>query len=989
MNNNAGGDDFYIVALGASAGGLEALNQFFDNVPANINLVFVVVQHLSPDHESHMVEILAKHTLMEVHEAQDGMKVEANNVYLIPPKKEMTIFHDKLFLKDREQNKAHLSLPIDKFFRSLAQDQRQKAIGIILSGTGSDGTRGIRAVKEENGLVMVQEPDGAKFDGMPRNAISTGVVDYILPVVDMGQRLIEYVQHPYISEDKRLEKAKANEEDTLTKILAVLQDEVGVDFTYYKESTIIRRIERRMVINQVKKLADYFSFLKNNISEVRTLYKELLIGVTEFFRDGEAFNLIEEEVIPQIIEDKSSGEEVRIWVNSCSTGEEAYSIAILFKEYIDKKNLDLEVKIFATDISKNAIRQASIGEYPTSIAADVSLERLEKYFIKNGDRYKINKQVRKMVIFSVHNVISDPPFHKMDLITCRNLLIYFKPELQQKIFSIFHFALKNNGFLFLGSSESIGDMHSYFSTYNSKWRIYRCKNKTGANISKDAISNLNLKTDFKSNKFKTKLDVDYKPSKTNRVKKEVLKKVNDQLKSKYIPPSAIVDENNQLIHVVGDVNKYLQIPVNKVSLDILDMSPKSLSLVLNVALNRVRREEEEVVYKEFQIEERNDLKAMDVQVSPLFTSSQERDLVVISFIEVDNGKQKNKVEEFEPGHKERINELEKELDYTKENLRATIEELEASNQELQATNEELLAANEELQSTNEELESVNEELVTVNSEHQDKIEELTRLNNDINNLLKSTNIGTIFLDEELQIRKFTPVVNENINIKERDIGRPLKDISHNIKYNNLFSDCQEVLDTLIPKESRVETDQGDWYLIKIHPYRTEQDEIKGVVITFIDITKLKTANKRLQKLKDAVEKTPYMVLITDTEGIIEYVNTAFIRKTGYSSNELIGNHPSLLQSNKTSQAKYKKMWNTITAGEKWEGEFCNQKKNGQLYWEKAIIFPLLDEEGSISSYIKFAENIDAQKAREEEMQKLKEENKKLRKKLQQRSDSDV
>ncbi|MBM7555714.1 PAS domain S-box-containing protein [Halanaerobacter jeridensis] len=607
--------------------------------------------------------------------------------------------------------------------------------------------------------------------------------------------------------------------------------------------------------------------------------------------------------------------------------------------------------------------------------------------MKNGDRYKINKQVRKMVIFSVHNVISDPPFHKMDLITCRNLLIYFKAELQQKIFSIFHFALKNDAFLFLGSSESIGDMHNYFSTYNSKWRIYRCKNKQGSSsISKDAISNLNLKTDFKSDKFKSQLDINYN-NQPQKIKKQLLEKINNRLINKYIPASAVIDENNQLIHVLGDVNKYLKIPINKVSLDILEMSPKSLSLILNVAINRVRREEEEVIYKDFQVEEKAELGVMDVQISPLATSHQERDLIVISFIENDGKESDSNIEEFKAGHKDRINELEKELDYTKENLRATIEELEASNQELQATNEELLAANEELQSTNEELESVNEELVTVNSEHQEKIEELTRLNNDINNLLKSTNIGTIFLDEQLRIRKFTPVVNENINLKERDIGRPLEDISHNIKYDNLFSDCAEVLDTLIPKESRIETKQGDWYLIKIHPYRTEQDEIKGVVITFIDITKLKTANKRLQKLRDAVEKSPYMVLITNTKGTIEYANTALLRKTGYNSQELIGSSPHILKSDKTSEAKYKKLWNTITAGEKWEGEFCNQKKNGKLYWEKAIIFPLLDEDGGISSYIKFAENIDVQKAKEKELQQLKAENQELKKKLKQRSDN--
>ncbi|MGM0501201.1 MAG: chemotaxis protein CheB [Bacillota bacterium] len=978
--------DFYIVAIGASAGGLEALNSFFDNLPANINLAFVVIQHLSPDHESHMVDILAKHTLMDVHEVHDGMILKPNSIYLIPPKKEMTIFHRKLLLKDREKTDSYLNLPIDKFFRSLADDQGDQAIGIVLSGTGSDGTRGIRAIKEENGMVMVQDPEDAKFDGMPHNAISTGVVDYILPVVKMGQKLIDYVRHPYISKDEHLVEVENSETDILTKILAALNDEVGVDFTYYKESTIIRRIERRMVINQIEKLEDYFSFLQEDVAELRTLYKELLIGVTEFFRDEEAFAILEEEVIPEIVAGKNSGDEIRVWVNGCSTGEEAYSLAILFQEYLEKKSLNLEIKIFATDISKTAIRQASIGEYPVSIAADISLKRLEKYFIKQGDRYKINKKVRKKVIFSVHNIIKDPPFHKLDLVTCRNLLIYLKPKAQYKVFSIFHFALRNDGFLFLGSSESIGDMQSYFATYNSKWRLYRCRNKDGANISKDAISDLNLKTDFDSAKFKSDLNLGYNHHQ-KRIQNNLGEKINQKLISKYVPTSAIIDEDDQLIYVVGDINRFLQLPVNKVSLNILEMSPESLSLILSVAINRVRRENEEVIYKSFELEERDQIGLIDVKVSPVMTDQNERDLIVISFIEVGQTKQTDQIEEVKAGsNNDRIDELEKELDYTKENLQSTIEELEASNQELQATNEELLAANEELQSTNEELESVNEELITVNSEHQEKIEELTRLNNDINNLLKSTNIGTIFLDEDLRIRKFTPVVKDNFNLKDRDVGRPLHDISHSIKYEGLFTDCEEVLETLIPKQTRVEARNGDWYLLKILPYRTEQDEIKGVVVTFIDITELKLANKHLQKLKDAVEKSPYMILITDTDGVIEYANKALIRKTGYSSKQLIGATPKLLKSDQTSEAKYKRLWNTITAGEKWKGEFCNQKQNGQLYWERAIIFPLLNEHGEISSYIKFAENIDAQKSREKELAALKQENKKLKEKLQKRSD---
>ncbi len=463
--------DFYIVGIGASAGGLEALEKFFGNMPADSGLAFVVVQHLSPDYKSLMAELLSKHTQMPVYEVQDGMSVEPNNIYLIPRKKTMTIFHGKLHLTDRGQEQ--LNLPIDIFLRSLAEDMGERAIAIILSGTGSDGTRGIRAVKEAGGMVMAQDTSSAKFEGMPQSAIATQLVDYILSAEQMSTELVSYIQHSCISTDLGAKPAIAKDEDNLSKIYAKLRSQAGVDFTYYKQSTMVRRIERRMSINQIDRLSDYLHYLYQSPNEVQTLYKELLIGVTKFFRDTEAFEFIGEKVIPEIFKGRSRNDQVRVWVAACSTGEEAYSLAILFSEYMEKSGNYLDVKIFATDLDKAALEYAGKGVYAESIAADVSLERLKNYFIKRGDSYEVLRRVREMVIFAQQNIITDPPFSKIDLVTCRNVLIYFQSVLQKKVLSMFQFSLKQDGFLFLGTSETVGDNSDFFLSYHNKWRVYQ------------------------------------------------------------------------------------------------------------------------------------------------------------------------------------------------------------------------------------------------------------------------------------------------------------------------------------------------------------------------------------------------------------------------------------------------------------------------------------------------------------------------------------
>ncbi|MFP4199504.1 MAG: CheR family methyltransferase, partial [Halanaerobium sp.] len=471
--------EIYIAAIGASAGGLEALNKFFENVDDDPGIAFVVIQHLSPDHESHMVNLLSKKTEMKVLEIRDGMKIKKNNVYLIPPKKNIKIIGEQLYLYEpEERDKRYLNLPIDIFFKSLAEEKGSKAISIILSGTGSDGARGVRAIKEHNGMVMVQKKETAKFNGMPSNAIATGIVDYILAPEKMGDRLLKYVQHPYLNDQSKnvVNKSSKKDENYLSKTLSLIKEHKGIDFFQYKDNTVIRRIERRMIINQIDKLEHYYNFLEKSKFELNTLSRELLIGVTNFFRDEEAFIKIKNEIIPELIKTKENSSEIRIWTAGCSTGEEVYSLAILFMEYLEKHRGNYKVKIFATDIQEEVLRKASIGKYPSSIVADVSAERLSRFFVKEGNMYKINKSIRDMVIFSRHNLISDPPFHKIDLISCRNLLIYLKAGVQQKIISNFKFSLNDQGYLFLGSSESLGDMFSNFKVLDSRWNIFQCKN---------------------------------------------------------------------------------------------------------------------------------------------------------------------------------------------------------------------------------------------------------------------------------------------------------------------------------------------------------------------------------------------------------------------------------------------------------------------------------------------------------------------------------
>ncbi|MBM9512185.1 chemotaxis protein CheB [Desulfogranum marinum] len=832
----------HYVGIGASAGGLEAIELFFKNMETTSGLAFIVVQHLSPDYKSLMVELLSKKTAMPVHRAEEGMEVLANNVYLIPPKKNLTIFHGKLLLNDKVI-KQGINLPIDIFLKSLAEDQANNSIAIILSGTGSDGTRGVRAIKELGGMVMVQEEGSAKFDGMPRSAISTGVADFILAPEQMPEQLLAYVAHPYVTGEKQSDLL-LQDADALTRLFAELRDKVKVDFTHYKPTTVTRRIERRMSVNQINDFEKYVEYLQNFPGEVTALYRDLLIGVTNFFRDPKAMHELGEKWLPELLQG-SNNREIRFWVAGCSTGEEAYTLAILVKEAMEKSAISRDIKIFATDIDKDALVSASTGIYPESIIGDLNPKIVAKYFYHKEEKLQIARHLREMVVFAQHNVIKDPPFTNIDLISCRNLLIYLQPVLQQKAFEMFNFSLNPGGLLFLGTSESIGEMKECFTSVHHKHKIYRSKGKPQP-LQSGFISQTREDKTYSTQPFTNRgRDRRVADNEGNRIVKQYLEIATQY----YLPHSVIANENLELVHIVGDTEGYFKIPSGPAEYNITKMAVPELAIPLSTGVQKVFRTGEPLHYTNIRLQRAQGARTVRIRIIPLPGKKGFDPLVAIFFEEIDSrptiGIEEATCYDVGEEAQQRIADLEQELQFARENLQATIEELETSNEELQATNEELLASNEELQSTNEELQSTNEELYTVNAEHQTKIIELTELNNDVDNLLTSSRIGTLLLDENMEIRRFSPEIVNIFHVMEKDIGRPLHHVAHRLSNIDLTEKIKNVLQTNQMIEQELESSSGRYYLARIIPYAIGPNAYSGIVLTFIDITETKAIRDHL------------------------------------------------------------------------------------------------------------------------------------------------
>lgn len=829
----AGMKSALVIGIGASAGGLEALQQLFDCVPSDSGLSFVVVQHLSPDYRSLMGDILGRHTRMTVFQAGDGMAVEPNTVYLIPPKKYLTYRSGRLHLHDHDP--STVNHPIDAFFTSLAEEEKEQAIVVELSGTGSDGVNGVKAVKERGGLVIVQDPASAKFDGMPKSVIQTGLVDFILSPEDIAAELLNFSSHSPLFFQKSADESLAGEEnifsedEVLAHIYTILKNASGIDFSYYKRSTILRRIERRMLVTHTGSLAEFARLLGDSPREVNILSHEILIGVTSFFRETPFFEKLKYNAICPIIERSKEGECIRVWSAGCSTGEEAYSLAIIFQEAMEELQIRREVKIFATDVDSRAIETAGKGVYTENIADNVSLARLAKFFVHQGDTYQVSKELRRMIVFAVHNMFSDPPFGKLDLICCRNVIIYFQPVMRRGLFAIFHSALKAQGFLFLGKSETAGEYSDLFKPVCGAEKIYIHQREGRAeNLVPPVFHVPNIRTPAARNTLPYSVEDSSDLTETRYTR----------FLERFLPPSVVLDGNDNVLHSFGRCGDYLTMPVGKATLNLFHMLNKDLTLAASTALSQSRGEHTPVTYSGITVD-CSDGKRREVSLvaHPIpAEKGDEQELTAVLFLEdrtADVGGIREKYD-IDAVAARRIADLEQEFQTSQEDLQATIHKLETVNGELQAANEELLTSNEELQSSTEELQSVNEELYTVNTEHQLKLDELTMMTNDLSNFLSSTMIGILFVDSNLNIRKFTEYVGREFQIMEHDIGRPIQIFAHNFPDEEVERDCRTVLKDLTSIDREVTALNGRYYTLRIAPYRTTENYIRGLVLTIID-----------------------------------------------------------------------------------------------------------------------------------------------------------
>lgn len=853
----------HYVGIGASAGGLEALQDMFSYMPKDTGAVFIVVQHLSPDFKSMMPELLSKHTEMPIHSASDGLDMEADTIYLMPPRTNMLISDGQLRLAENT-NDGQLHLPIDIFLCSLAEDKRHRAIGVVLSGTGSDGTRGIKALKEMGGLVMVQEPSTAKFDGMPISAYNTGLADMLLPPKEMGANLVKFINHPFVTGDKPSLKTSLSENvDLLSDIFQLLKQQSSINFSQYKASTVARRIERRMGINQLTSLESYMRLLNESAREVQVLNKELLIGVTRFFRDSDAFSKVTEEVIPDVVASaKEKGEGIRLWVAGCSSGEEAYSLAMLLDEEMRKQTYACQVKIFATDVDEDAIAFASAGIYSSNITQEVSPERLDRYFNVQGDQYTVTKDLRQMVIFATHNMIEDAPFSNINMVTCRNVLIYFQHSAQKKVISSLYFALKKEGFLFLGSSESLGDLQSHFKNYDEHLKIYR----KASNIRVPIGNASPLRDSVAPTQFDAMMSSIVSPMRASRpVSKSPLVKVHERIIREYAPDCIVLNDMFEAIHVYGNVSLYTRgVQEGRISNNVRDMVVEDLSIAITTALHRCEKTEQDVFYEDVVINTSQsevmliDLSIFIVKESDLSSAPYYYVVQFLPQTEDKNEKGEIKKITFDPGEqtRQRIQDLEQELIKKQEHLQITVEELETTNEELQSANEELMSANEELQSTNEELQSVNEELYTVNSEYQEKIFELSETNDDLDGVINSTDIGIIFLDKDMTIRKYTPMAIDYFNVRDQDLGRPFHHVSHTLIYDDMLTDIGDVDATGKALQKEVMSKQGSVLMLKIIPYVSvnKKDQV-GTLITVTNVSRLRFVEDALHIAQEQIRST--------------------------------------------------------------------------------------------------------------------------------------
>jgi two-component system CheB/CheR fusion protein len=954
---------FPIVGIGASAGGLEALEELLRHVPPHSGIAYVVVQHLDPTHKGMLVELLQRATPMPVAEASEHLRVEPDHVYVIPPNAEMSLLHGSLHLMPLTAPRG-LNLPIDYFFRSLAQDQGERSIGVILSGMGSDGTLGLRAIKEKAGASFVQSLPSAKFSGMPRSAIDAGLADVIAPIAELPARIIAYSTHAHIAQPGggRVEDRTLS---ALDKIFAILRAHTGNDFTLYKRSTITRRIERRMGLHQIDGMNHYVRLLRENAAEVDLLFKELLIGVTSFFRDPDEWEALKREVLPTLISMRANVGTVRVWVAGCSTGEEAYSLAMVFKEAFEpfKVAKNVTLQIFATDLDRDAIDHARQGRYPDNIVADVSPERLRRFFVREDHGYRVSKDIRECVVFAPQNIIMDPPFTKVDILSCRNLLIYLSSDLQKKLIPLFHYCLNPGGTLLLGSAETVGTYTNLFSQIDGKTRLFR-RLEQAANMHP---------VELRSTPFGiSTLGEDGGDAAPVPRKAAVnIQAVADRLiVGRFAPLGVLCNDKGDVIYISGRAGKYFEPAVGKANLNVFAMAREGLRYELSSAFAAALRENRVVTVRGLRVGSNGGTQTLDLVVHKLNEPAELKGSVIVVIDDVpEPPKPAKSKKDQRAATSPRVAAVEAELQRAREEVQTIREEMQTSQEELKSTNEELQSTNEELQSTNEELttskeemQSLNEELQTVNHELQAKVDELSRSNNDMKNLLNSTDIATLFLDGDLRVRRFTTPTAQIIKLIPVDAGRPITDIASELDYAQLADDAREVLRTLVFKEHRASTHDGRWFTVRIMPYRTLENVIDGVVITFTDASSAHALEHSLKlqssQLRQFLESTVGLVCGFKPDGTCEYLSARWITFTGVAEAEQL-RWGWIEQVHPDDRDRLREHWkDTLKTGKGTDLAFRIRSDSGSYHRFVTRWTPIIDHAGHVAKWYSTSIDVD-------------------------------
>lgn len=950
-------DELTVVGIGASAGGLEALRSMISGLPENANISYVIAQHLDPKHSSALVDLLSRGTKVKVCEIEEGQPVRPNEIYITPPDRNATISNGIL----------HLSKPttsfgpkpsVDMLFISLAEDKNENAVGIVLSGTGSDGAHGIRKIRANGGITMAQDPATAKYDGMPGAAIGTQCVDLVLPPEKMGSELIRVLQQQPVLPATPKEEERSN----LDRIFSLLLEKTGCDFSDYKPTTLSRRIQRRMVTKRVSELNEYVALLETSPDEVKILYRDVLISVTEFFRDPEIFSGLR-QVFARIGARKQSGDDIRIWIPGCASGEEAYTVAILLADTLGDSLNGRNVQIFATDIDDEALNRGRSAFYPPAAIASLTSALVDSYFVPSDGGFSVAKRIREMVIFAKHDLVKDPPFAHLDFISCRNVLIYFNSQLQDRVLLMFHYALSPEGYLLLGKSESVGHFSELFQPIGKSAKIFMRVGPLDAAIRNMAAyrppticrRELALKSRLRE-----------KPTYSEVMNKAIL--------NEFGTAAVVVNERQDVVYVKGDVRGYLGLREGDLGFNVFNMVESPLRHDLRALLLKSSRENTPFASRPIRFTSGNQVRYVTIVVHPV-SDTTENELNVVFFKESSAPASVEILSQVEDSSDPRLAEMERELNETRESLQTTVEELETANEELQSlneelvsTNEELQSSNEELQTTNEELQSSNEELTTVNEELQVKSTELSNAKADLENIQASIGLPLVVVDRQLNLKRLSAEAADIFALHPGDSGQRITSVPASVHMPNLEKDLKHVIINSEIVERKVNSDKK-FFRLRILPFIDELKTV-GAVLVFIDMTESRRTENTLRQLSSAVEQSPSSVIITNAKGSIEYVNPAFSRKSGFSSEESLGQNPRIVKSGSMPDMVYKDLWKTISAGNIWEGEVCNKKKSGELYWDLVAIAPVRDAEGEISHYVGVQHDISDQKKMQRQLRDL-------------------